>query len=149
LTLDELVTLHKSREIDAWVGETDRRLQVAALRRKDKAVKVRRATIAKRAGKLRWEVLEPEYESQRRRLLGRYGLTIKAWENLFAQQGRVCAICGKDKNTGRNGTFHTDHCHATQKVRGILCSSCNTLLGLANDSIAVLTAAIKYLERHT
>jgi hypothetical protein len=41
-----------------------------------------------------------------------------------------------------------DHCHTTGKVRGLLCSTCNTALGSFQDNPAYLKAAIHYLESH-
>ena len=42
-----------------------------------------------------------------------------------------------------------DHCHATGKVRGLLCHNCNRALGLLKDKISVLKNAIQYLEGAT
>jgi hypothetical protein len=39
-----------------------------------------------------------------------------------------------------------DHCHATGKVRGILCSSCNRGIGFLKDNPKFLMAAVKYLS---
>jgi len=41
-----------------------------------------------------------------------------------------------------------DHCHSTNKVRGVLCNNCNTALGLVGDNISTLTNAVKYLQKH-
>lgn len=43
---------------------------------------------------------------------------------------------------------HLDHCHITGKIRGFLCSNCNTGLGLFKDNINLLESAIKYLRTH-
>lgn len=40
-----------------------------------------------------------------------------------------------------------DHDHVTGTIRGLLCSKCNTLLGMAKDNIAILENAIKYLKK--
>jgi hypothetical protein len=36
--------------------------------------------------------------------------------------------------------------HATNRLRGLLCSNCNTALGLLKDSRKMLMNAISYLE---
>lgn len=43
--------------------------------------------------------------------------------------------------------FHIDHNHTTEKVRGLLCSSCNLALGHAKEDKEVLKSMIEYLER--
>lgn len=65
----------------------------------------------------------------------------------FDDQGGKCAICGSS-DPGKRGTSRlcVDHCHATGKVRGLLCGWCNKMLGLARDNIETLENAIKYLE---
>lgn len=73
-----------------------------------------------------------------------YGISVQEWENLLAAQGNVCAIC-KTKEPGKRG-WHTDHNHETGVVRGILCSNCNTGLGLFQDNTSTLASAIVYLE---
>lgn len=39
-----------------------------------------------------------------------------------------------------------DYCHKTNKIRGLLCSNCNTALGLVKDSKDILGKMIKYLN---
>ena len=74
----------------------------------------------------------------------KYGITPEEWENLFTSQGKKCAICYSKEPMGKYG-WHTDHCHITNKVRGILCNHCNrTIHKYATPR--VLRRAIKYLE---
>jgi hypothetical protein len=73
----------------------------------------------------------------------KYGLTNEQWTDLFVRQACCCAICGVHETK----VWHTDHCHKTNKVRGILCASCNPGLGRFKDSIEIMKAAIAYLER--
>lgn len=76
----------------------------------------------------------------------KYGMTPQDWRAMFQSQGERCAIC----QTDRPGPYdwHTDHCHTTGKVRGILCSKCNLMLGHAKDDPDRLRAAAAYLEKH-
>lgn len=60
-------------------------------------------------------------------------------------QGGVCAICKTSLSLNSRSTC-VDHCHASGLVRGVLCSRCNNLLGMAKDDVRVLRAAIDYLE---
>lgn len=59
-------------------------------------------------------------------------------------QGYKCAVCGEKPA----GSLHLDHDHATGEHRGLLCRSCNVLIGHARESPAILEAAKQYLFRH-
>lgn len=82
-----------------------------------------------------------------RRLKYLYGLTYEDRDDLFRAQNYSCAGCGV-KNHEYMGDWHIDHCHYTNKVRGIVCFSCNTGLGHAKHKIETLKKWIKYLEKH-
>jgi hypothetical protein len=60
------------------------------------------------------------------------------------QEGR-CAICGDELS---EDAFRIDHNHQTGKVRGLLCISCNTGIGLLQDSPEVLSSAAEYIKKH-
>jgi hypothetical protein len=49
---------------------------------------------------------------------------------------------------GEKGNACTDHCHRCNKIRGELCSNCNSALGLLGDDPSWLEAAAAYLRRH-
>lgn len=75
----------------------------------------------------------------------RGGFSEEDYQAFFrAQEGR-CAICHGGPN-GR-GRFHVDHDHQTGTVRGLLCSNCNTGLGMLNDSVLLLETALHYLKK--
>lgn len=57
-------------------------------------------------------------------------------------QDWCCAICRQPFKT----TPYIDHDHETLAIRGLLCSRCNTGLGMFKDSIRRLAGAIVYLE---
>lgn len=75
----------------------------------------------------------------------KYGMTLDDWNLLYESQNYGCAICKSDVPVG-NGVLHVDHCHATGKIRGLLCHHCNTGLGAFKDNPDTLSVAIKYLE---
>lgn len=79
-----------------------------------------------------------------------YGVTPERYAEMLAEQDGKCAICGKTEVTVRRGTtmrLSLDHCHATGKVRGLLCNRCNRSIGLMEDNVDLLRKAIDYLER--
>ncbi len=65
---------------------------------------------------------------------------------MFVAQNGVCAICSRLNLSGRR--LAVDHDHATGKVRGLLCSRCNSAIGLARESLDVLKKTVLYLEKH-
>lgn len=87
----------------------------------------------------RYRRLHPE-SAKNSRLQYAYGMTLKQWIFLFEQQSGRCAICRREKK------LHVDHCHKSQKIRGLLCGSCNRGLGLFGDSPEILLSAERYLR---
>lgn len=78
-----------------------------------------------------------------------FNMSLADYDSLYAQQNGVCAICGSPevRKAKHQKTYYlaVDHDHATEKVRGLLCSRCNKLLGVLNDDVALCKAAIAYL----
>lgn len=79
----------------------------------------------------------------------RLGLDVEAVLARIASQGWVCEICGRDCDALGKAARAIDHDHATGKFRGILCQYCNRGLGLFEDDLRRLKAAIEYLRKHT
>ena len=80
-------------------------------------------------------------------LLSRYKMSTDDYDNILSKQKGGCAICGTDKPGGKNNRFHIDHCHNSNKIRGLLCCKCNHGLGNFRDSKDNLYKAIEYLDR--
>lgn len=63
-----------------------------------------------------------------------------------------CAICGYTEEVkssrGRLRRLVIDHDHETGMVRDLLCSRCNSALGLFRDDPRVLIAAAQYVTKH-
>ena len=74
-----------------------------------------------------------------------YGLSTEAYQEMLASQGGVCALCGGTPGARALGV---DHDHATGRIRGLLCSPCNTGIGNLRDDPDLLRKAIAYLEAH-
>jgi hypothetical protein len=68
-----------------------------------------------------------------------YGLSLQDYRAMLERQGKVCGIC---KTPGK--PLCVDHCHATGKVRGLLCRDCNLGLGNYKDN-PVFTRARRHI----
>ena len=74
--------------------------------------------------------------------VARYGMSVDQLKRMLIEQNHACAIChvlflGKK--------YRIDHDHNTGAVRGILCHSCNTAIGLLQDSPENALSAHQYL----
>lgn len=76
----------------------------------------------------------------------KYGLTQEQIILMHEERNSKCDICGNSTDH-RYDKLCVDHCHSTGNVRGLLCFSCNTLLGNAKDNVDILKKAIDYLEK--
>lgn len=72
-----------------------------------------------------------------------YGLTPEKYQYMISSQNNKCAICGRSPKTK---ALSVDHCHKTDKVRGLLCWPCNRFLGHIGDDTDLLKNMIDYLE---
>lgn len=87
--------------------------------------------------------------------LKKYGLNQVDYEKLLEKQNNKCKICGihaenaPGVGSSNGGVLCVDHDHLTSKVRGLLCSKCNTGLGLFFDDISNLERAILYLKENS
>lgn len=80
------------------------------------------------------------------------GITRAEWLWLAQQQGNVCYLCGEVKDDRK---LCVDHDHACcpdgrackQCIRGLLCDTCNRLIGLAETRQLVADRFADYLSR--
>ena len=115
----------------------------------------------------RWQEANPEkqkdclkrhyqtehYKNKKRneKYLKMYGITLDEYNEILQQQHGVCAICKQpetsvDSRTNQVRNLAVDHCHTTNKVRGLLCNNCNNMLGRSKDNVVILANAIDYLK---
>jgi len=104
------------------------------------------------AQSVKWTKANPD----RRRdvmLRHRYDISLEQYNQMLVAQNNVCALC-KRPETGRTSKgnkikfLSVDHCHATNKVRGLLCGDCNRAIGLFRDNSELCFAAGYYLKPH-
>lgn len=77
----------------------------------------------------------------------KYGITLKDFHSIMKVQGDVCAICRRSLDGGK--ASHIDHNHITNEIRGILCSKCNTAIGLLDEDENIIWNLLEYLKKTT
>lgn len=70
-----------------------------------------------------------------------YGITEERFNAMVAEQSNRCAACSILLDPPV-----VDHDHVTGEVRGLLCMTCNKVLGLLKDSAEVLDNLSRYLK---
>jgi hypothetical protein len=83
--------------------------------------------------------------------LKRYGMNLAGYNAMLHSQRGACGICGTTDPRGKGVTrkFAVDHCHASGRVRALLCHRCNGALGMVGDNQETLSKMIKYLKDHS
>lgn len=76
-----------------------------------------------------------------------FGISIDDYNYMFADQNGCCAICNRHQSQFKK-RFAVDHCHDTDKIRGLLCGNCNTALGLLKEDEFRLVSMIEYIQTH-
>ena len=76
-----------------------------------------------------------------------YGLDFSEYNKMLEKQNGVCAICSSTPPDHHKKRLNIDHCHASGRVRGLLCDACNRAIGLLKDSPELMLKAISYLAR--
>lgn len=88
--------------------------------------------------------------AERNYRLRNYGIDQEAYQSMLSSQDGRCAICRNVEPLTRHGkqkSLTVDHCHSTGAVRGLLCTKCNSGIGMFGDREDVMAAAIEYLRR--
>lgn len=106
------------------------------------------ATIAWRAmNREKYNETMRAYSKKHRRrthLQTAYGMTIDRYNEMLKTQDMKCWICEK-QNMSNKRPLVVDHCHATGRVRGLLCYGCNRALATL-EAPGLLARAELYLE---
>ena len=76
------------------------------------------------------------------RLKKAYGISLEEYQEKVHLQHNLCDICKKPMSSPQ-----VDHNHRTNKLRALLCKSCNQGLGMFQDNIDVVQEAAIYLTR--
>lgn len=79
------------------------------------------------------------------KLKKRYGISLETYQDMKNTQNNLCAICDSPQE-GRE--LCVDHCHSSGKVRQLLCTRCNLILGRMGDDVGLFERCILYLNTH-
>ncbi len=94
--------------------------------------------------KRKWREENPEryLKSNRENAWKILGIDIEK-ANSLRDTIKQCQIC--------EGTFKlsVDHCHSSNKIRGIICNQCNLALGMFKDNSARFRKAADYIDYHS
>jgi AAA domain/Recombination endonuclease VII/Homeodomain-like domain len=128
-------------------GDTDaKRVRKLASQKKYRQSHKPELADAQRRRREKPEVRQAEREkarlSSRKRVFETvYGITFDDFDAMVARQGGLCILCGK-----RPALLCVDHCHATNRVRALLCGNCNSMLGFSGDDLELLDDGAFYLR---
>jgi hypothetical protein len=92
----------------------------------------------------------PNYGKEKS-LQTKYGLSYTDYVSLYNDQEGRCKLCNRYhplESSVFTEILNVDHCHLTNKVRGLLCHKCNKALGLFSDDVKILQKAIQYLKEN-
>lgn len=124
-------------------------------RKKDKEYREKNKDKVKKRNEKNWKKRKEFYSSEkgiessrRSHLKRKYNMKLEEYNDLLESQKNTCAICNNYETTSRNRFLTVDHCHDTNKIRGLLCNNCNRVLGLVGENINTLEGMIKYLIKH-
>lgn len=101
-----------------------------------------------------YQSLTPK-ERKDRDLRCKYGITLAQYDKMLKEQNNSCACCGITVDTlltkypkSFHGSLVVDHDHETGKVRELLCSKCNTLVGYLEKRKELIPKAYEYINKH-
>jgi uncharacterized protein YifN (PemK superfamily) len=94
-------------------------------------------------------VVRPPKASEHQKLMIKYGITEELAKDLLERRKGKCEICGNGLSEKLDRrVLYIDHCHKTDRVRGVLCGYCNNVLGFSRDDPRILANAIEYLDKY-
>ena len=94
-------------------------------------------------------------EDKLRYLTKKYGISVKTFKEMLREQKNSCAICGRQfadiyevKRYHKFGfSPNVDHNHKTGEVRGLVCNTCNRMIGFGLENPFILINTVKYLKK--
>lgn len=89
---------------------------------------------------------QDERLARQRHIRRLYGMELSDWDALYSEQGGCCSICRRPFGDMRVNVDHVMR-GVLVVVRGLLCSRCNTGLGMLGDGEdGILARAMEYVS---
>lgn len=109
------------------------------------------ALVAHRAERAAWMREYNKTESGKRAKLKqvlkrRCGMTLEQYDGAYEKQEGRCAICKTQRPKYGHNRLAVDHCHKSGKFRALLCTECNTAIGMIGENIETMNNAIAYMQ---
>lgn len=147
--VDSLCRIH--HDLSERYGEAMRRPTVVPCEKCDTEFDVPRVGSVPKLCRGCAQVRDMEKQRERyfeRQLWTTYRMRPADYEALLEIQGGACAICkGPPVGNGElRGRYSVEHNHSTGDIRGLLCSRCNTAIGLLGDDPERVRVAATYIE---
>lgn len=107
---------------------------------------------AKRRNKQTQSYYEKNKDRQKDLYLQRkFGITLDQYNEMLVAQNGVCKLCNrperaKQKSTGKVKSLAVDHCHDSNRVRGLLCYHCNHIIACLGDNEESAEKLLMYMK---
>ena len=103
------------------------------------------------AAKDKWNRSDKYYDGYYKK---RFGISFAEVNSMLAIQNGRCANLGCSCEiaihpNGEQKKAIVDHCHATGRVRSMMCQRCNTTLGHVENTQTVVLGLFDYLNKHS
>lgn len=132
----------KARERIAYAKNPKKALEYAAKYRKQHKEKLKNE-----AREYRKNNKDYVFNASVRKLEKNYNLTLEMYNAILKIQNHCCAICLKNLNNSKRKP-DVDHNHNTGQVRGLLCTNCNTGIGMFKENIDFFNRALIYIDKY-
>jgi len=76
----------------------------------------------------------------------KHNISMVEFTQMLEEQNYSCAVCNVHESKAPREMLFVDHCHETNRIRGLLCSSCNAAIGVLGDSANSIQKVIEYLK---
>lgn len=105
----------------------------------------RKCQNTRRTEKRKLNPTKEKLRQKNKKLKQDYKISLEQYNQMLENQDFKCKICKKPQEDLLI-SLAIDHCHTTNKIRGLLCTNCNLGIGMFKDNIISLGNAIEYLK---